>query len=278
MFLYRFLYLTIFSHLKKCGAMKRNNFVLDIGNSHIVAAVFQNSKMLRSWRFATDKTKTKDEYGVIINSFFSNLNLEIQQIDRAAISSVVPVLTGVFEKMFTEAGIEKITLVSAYTPLGLRFPMSDPGFVGADLVVNAFAAKEKYQQNCIVCDFGTATTMQLVGKDGFFYGTVIMPGVMISATRLFDKAALLTNIDLEAPTTLLGTNTQDSLLSGIIRGNAFMIDGFIRKIKEEHSNLKPIKVIATGGISQLICQQSEEIDEIDENLTLTGLNRICERE
>jgi type III pantothenate kinase len=256
--------------------MKRNNFVLDIGNSHIVAAVFQNSKMLRSWRFATDKTK--DEYGVIINSFFSNLNLEIQQIDRAAISSVVPVLTGVFEKMFTEAGIEKITLVSAYTPLGLRFPMSDPGFVGADLVVNAFAAKEKYQQNCIVCDFGTATTMQLVGKDGFFYGTVIMPGVMISATRLFDKAALLTNIDLEAPTTLLGTNTQDSLLSGIIRGNAFMIDGFIRKIKEEHSNLKPIKVIATGGISQLICQQSEEIDEIDENLTLTGLNRICERE
>lgn len=258
--------------------MMNNNFVLDIGNSHIVAAVFQNNKLLRSWRFSTDKTKTKDEYFVVLKSLFTQVKLQLKEVQKVAISSVVPSVTGVFETLFNEIGINKVTSVSAYTSLGLSFPMPDPGFVGADLVVNAFAAKEKYGTNCIICDFGTATTVQLVGQDGKFYGTAIMPGVMISASRLFSKAALLTSIDLKAPVTLLGTNTKDSLLSGIIRGNAFMLDGFVRKIKQQHSDLKPIKVIATGGVSKLICSESEEIDQIDETLTLEGLNRICEKE
>ncbi|MDY6914926.1 MAG: type III pantothenate kinase [Candidatus Cloacimonadota bacterium] len=258
--------------------MTRNYFVLDIGNSHIVAAVFQNNKLLQSWRLSTDKTKTKDEYFVVLSSLFSQIDLNLSQIDKVAISSVVPSLTSIFEDIFSNVATKAIITVSANIDLGLHFPMPDPGFVGADLVVNAFAAKEKYRTNCIICDFGTATTIQLVGKDGFFYGTVIMPGVMISASQLFTKAALLTNIDLKAPETLLGTNTKDSLLSGIIRGNAFMLDGFIRKIKQEYIKLKPLQVIATGGISPLICQQSEEIDVIDKILTLDGLNRICEKE
>ena len=255
-----------------------NKLAIDIGNTHIVLGVFFNSDMRYSWRIGTDKRKTEDEYFGILRGLFSAAGIQENSIDCSALSSVVPDLTRVFlhllQKYFTNT---KLIVVNAYSKLGLTFPMDDPGFVGADLVVNAFAAKEKYKANCIICDFGSATTIQLIGKDGYFYGTAICPGVLTSSKNLFETASQLSNIQLNTPENILGITTQDALKSGIINGNAFMIDKFILGIRSSYKKLGDIKAIATGGISGLICESSEEIDVVDKNLTLEGLNMICSR-
>ncbi len=257
--------------------MEELNFVLDIGNSHIVAGVYHRNELQYSWRFDTNKTKTGDEYYRTLKSFALEHSLNFEKLSKIAFASVVPELTHVFMHLFKKYSKCPVINVNAYTDLGLSFPMKDPGFIGADLVVNAFSAKEKYKTNCIICDFGTATTIQLVSADGFFYGSIIAPGILTSAASLFKKASLLSEVELQQPKNLLGKNTRDSLLSGIIRGNTFMIDEFIRAIKKEYHDLKGIKTIATGGIAEMICKNSSEIEIIDKYLTIDGLNFICKR-
>ena len=249
--------------------------VIDIGNTHIVMGFYSNTEFLYSWRLNTDKAKTEDEYFAIIKQLTDERKLLLPQVKKVAISSVVPELTRIFSHLINKYLKCDVEIVNAYSELGLEFPIEDPGFVGSDLVVNAFSAITKYKTNCIICDFGTATTIQLVGKDGRFFGTIIAPGVITSAKNLFDSTALLSNIQLKKPEHLLGTNTTDALLSGIITGNSFMLDGFIKALKKEYQHLRSIKTIATGGIAELICNDSKEIDIIDKNLTLDGLNLIC---
>ncbi|MFO7896270.1 MAG: type III pantothenate kinase [Candidatus Cloacimonadales bacterium] len=257
--------------------MVGKNLVADIGNTHIVIGIFAENKVMHSFRLSTDKLKTEDEYFTLIHNLCQSAGFDLKKIKNFALSSVVPKLTRSFchlsEKYFQLSPI----IVDAYLDLGLSFPMSDPGFIGADLIVNAFAACEKYQCNTIICDFGTATTLQLVGKDGFFHGTIIAPGVLTSAASLFSSASKLSQIQLTSPPHILGTNTADALKSGIINGNQLMIDAMIKQIKQEYPTLLPLKTVATGGIAQLICQNSSEIDLIDKNLTLEGLNLICNR-
>ena len=255
--------------------MKNINMVVDIGNTNIVIGFYSNTEYQYSWRINTDKAKTEDEYFSIIKQLADEQNLILSQINKVAISSVVPKITRVFSYLIKKYIKCDIEIVNAYCELGLKFPMEDPGFIGSDLIVNAFSAITKYKTNCIICDFGTATTIQLVGEDGFFFGTIIAPGVITSAKNLFDSTALLSNVQLEKPEHLLGTNTTDALLSGIITGNFLMLDGFIKAIKNEYIHLGSFKTIATGGIAELICQDSKEIDIIDVNLTLDGLNFIC---
>ncbi|NQT65090.1 MAG: type III pantothenate kinase [FCB group bacterium] len=255
--------------------MKNINMVVDIGNTHTVIGFYSNSEFQYSWRLNTDSTKTEDEYFSILKLLADDRNLILTKINKAAISSVVPEITRIFSHLINKYIKCNINIINAYSVLGLKFPMKDPGFIGSDLVVNAFSAKEKYKTNCIICDFGTATTIQLVGEDGHFYGTIIAPGVITSAKNLFDSTALLSNVQLTEPKHLLGTNTTDSLLSGIITGNSLMLDGFIKALKKEYKHLGAIKTIATGGIAELICKDAKEIDIIDKNLTLDGLNRIC---
>jgi len=255
--------------------MKNINMVVDIGNTHIVIGIYTNSEFQYSWRLNTDSTKTEDEYFSIIKQLADDRKLVQSQINKAAISSVVPEITRIFSHLIKKYLKCDVEIVNAYSELGLKFPIDDPGFIGSDLIVNAFSAKEKYKTNCLICDFGTATTIQLVGKDGRFFGTIIAPGVITSAKNLFDSTALLSNIQLKEPKHLLGTNTTDALLSGIITGNSLMLNAFIKALKKEHKHLSPIKTIATGGIAELICKNSKEIDIIDKNLTLDGLNRIC---
>ncbi len=257
--------------------MEELNFVVDIGNSHIVAGVYHQDELQYSWRFDTKKSKTEDEYFETLKSLALEHSLNFEKFSKIALASVIPDLTDVFMHMFENNFKCPVINVNAYTDLGLSFPMKDPGFIGADLVVNAFSAKEKYKTNCIICDFGTATTIQLVSADGFFYGSIIAPGIFTSATSLFKKTSLLSEVELQQPKNLLGTNTRDSLLSGIIRGNTFMIDEFIRAIKKEYHDLQGIKTIATGGIAELICKNSSEIEIIDKYLTIDGLNLICQR-
>jgi len=250
------------------------NLVFDIGNTHLVVGFYDGMNLLDSWRISSDQNKTEDEYFGIIRTLILFKNKEIPKIDTICISSVVPELTRIISHLATKYFHKEAIVVTAYLELGLSFPMEDPGFIGSDLIVNAYAAKEKYKQNCIVCDFGTATTVQLIGADGFFYGTSIIPGVMTAASSLFSKASKLSGIQLTEPKKLLGTNTTDALVSGIVYGNAFLIDEFIRRIRKEYQHLNPIKAIATGGIAGLIEKSSNEIEIIDKNLLLDGLNEI----
>jgi len=255
--------------------MEKLNFVLDIGNTHIVAGLYSGTKIICSFRLASDRLKTEDEYFATISSLLNQNGISAISITKAAVCSVVPDLTRVFDHLLNKYFQSEVYIVNSKSKLGLSYPMPDPSYIGADLVVNAYAAQRKYNKNCIVCDLGTATTIQLIGKDGYFWGTVIAPGVITSASHLFSKASKLANIKLEKPGNILGTTTEDALLSGIVTGNAIMLDGFIKKIKEEHKQLGDIISIATGGIAELICSSSTEIDIVDKNLTLDGLNIYC---
>ena len=254
--------------------MKKYNLAIDIGNTHIVLGIFLNDTLIDSKRIGTDRLKTEDEYYVIIRNLLDEIE-DFTDISKVILSSVVPPVTRVFDHLITKYFQKDCLIVSSQTPLGLKFSMKNPENIGADLLVNAFAAKEIYNKNVVICDLGTATTIQLVGKDGYFYGTVISPGIVTSADSLFNKASLLSNIRLEKPEKILGTNTKDALLSGIIRGHAFCIDGFVDSIKKEFNTLEDIFVVATGGMAEMIAEFSNTINEVNKNLTLTGLNLIA---
>ncbi|MDD3052277.1 MAG: type III pantothenate kinase [Candidatus Cloacimonetes bacterium] len=256
--------------------MDKKILVIDVGNSNIVAGVYWNDELLCDWRLKSDTLKTADEYYCNLKLLVENSNLNLLELNSLVISSVVPDLTTIFTQLADKYLKCRIINVSGYTDIGLTFPVSDPGFIGADLIVNAFAAWKKYNDNCIVLDLGTATTIQLIGKDGYFFGTAIIPGIMIAAGSLFSKASLLSNIKFSATDILLGTNTKDALLAGIITGNTLMLDAFIKKLKSKYGYLQTFKTIATGGIAGMICQNSEEVDVIDPTLTLYGLKLISD--
>ena len=257
--------------------MNPRSLVFDIGNTHTVVGVYIDGSLAHSWRLATERSRTEDEHYCLLNSLLANAGLAPRGFDFCALASVVPDLTRSFAHMMHKYIGCQLVVVNAYTELGLSFPMPDPGFIGADLIVNAYAAWQRYRRSCIVCDFGTATTIQLVGADGYFFGTVIAPGVLTSSARLFEKAALLANVELAAPTALLGTNTKDALLSGILTGSTLMMDGFVQRIREEHAALGDIITIGTGGIAPLVCHNSRCVDHVDKTLTLDGLYLICQR-
>ncbi|MBC8384105.1 MAG: type III pantothenate kinase [Candidatus Cloacimonetes bacterium] len=257
--------------------MKKYNFVIDIGNTNIVFGLYEDNNQKYLWRCETEKSQDHKFYYRNILDQAITLGFDLNNIAKIAVSSVVPSLKDTFTKLVKTKFKCPFIFVDAYTNLGLSFPMPDPGFVGSDLIVCAFSALQEHHTNCLICDFGTATTFQLVGSDGFFFGSAIAPGVHTSANGLFQKASQLFKIDLSTPANLLGTSTRDSLLSGIINGNFFMLEGFIRAIKNEYRHLPGILTIATGGIAGLICKNSKEIDLIDPNLMLDGLNLICDK-
>ncbi len=250
--------------------------VIDIGNTNIVCGIYTEGELQRVWRLSSDSKKTSDEYFSILYTLAEQSNMKLEAIDHVVLSSVVPSLSRCFEHLFQRYFKSPVIVVTGYTPLGLSFSVSDPGFIGADLIVNAYSAWKKYEDNCIICDMGTATTIQLVDKSGHFHGTSIIPGVVTGAFNLFEKAALLSNIQLEKAEHLLGTTTKDALLSGIVLGHAYMIDRFIMEIKKKWAHLIKFKTIATGGIASLICDHSNEIDIIDKTLTLDGLYKISQ--
>ena len=256
--------------------MKRQKGVIDIGNTHTVVGVYAGEEKL-FWRIESNRKRTADEYWSIILSLGQDAGIDFTKTKIAAMSCVVPRLNGVFREVIERYIGCRLINVTSGTDLGLTYPVSDPSYIGADLLVDAFAAVEKYSTNCVVCDFGSATTLQLVGADRHFYGTIICPGLQTSAEGLVIKAAQLTGVDFGEKFGLLGTSTREAMLSGIIRGHALMIDGFISLLRNEFHTLKPIKVVSTGGIAKLVSSYSELIEVVDETLTLDGLALICDR-
>ena len=248
---------------------------IDIGNTNVVAGIFDGSTLLAHWRLATDPKTTADEYSVLCLSLMARDGRVPQQITGAIISSVVPALTETFESMVeTSFGCTPLT-VSSDLDTGLTLKYSSPKEIGSDRIVNAAAAYEKFHRDLIIVDFGTATTFCAVNRDGEYLGGVIAPGLTISAEALFARAAKLSKVELARPKTVIGTDTAGSIQSGLIFGYAGLVDTLIQRMEAEMG--RPSYVIATGGLASVIAPEARSIQHIEPFLTLHGLELLYRR-
>ncbi len=247
----------------------RSVLVVDIGNSNIVCGLYSQGSLQRSIRISTSEPKSFEEYNGLLRQLLAESQSGLPEC--AVIGSVVPELTSVWQGLCLELLGARVYLLSAYSPLGISYMVPDPGFIGADLVANVFAAWKLYSCNCIVIDLGTATKIQLVTETGLYAGVAIAPGLQVSADSLFARAAKLSKLELKTPELVLGNNTADALNCGIVRGHANLIRGFIGEIRAAYPDLLPIKTVLTGGLSPLVKPLLPELDVSNPNLTLDGL-------
>ncbi|MBQ6713891.1 MAG: type III pantothenate kinase [Selenomonadales bacterium] len=249
--------------------------VVDIGNSNIVLGTYENKELKRHWRISTDRLRTGDEYGMLINNLFQFHQLQFKDVEAIIISSVVPSLIVPFSKMCERYFHIKPLVVGPGTKTGICIKYENPREVGADRIVNAVAAYHKYGGPLIIIDFGTATTFCALTEKGDYLGGAIAPGIGISSEALFQRTSKLPRIELKRPKSVICRNTVTSMQSGIIYGAAGQIDEIVRRMKEELGG--EAKVIATGGLANLIAEVSSTIDAVEPFLTLEGLRLICER-
>jgi len=248
---------------------------IDIGNTNIVIGISMNNKWLAKWRIQTVKDKMPDEYAVLFKTLLSEEEIAITDINKVIISTVVPQLKPTFNEIFMKYGKIKPIFLGPGIKSGIKIRTDNPREVGADLVADAVAAFNRYKSACIVVDFGTATTFSAISSDAELLGVAIAPGLEVSANALSAKAAQLPMIDLIAPTRSIGSNTIDSLRAGIIYGYVGLVEGLIKRIKNEIGG--KASVIATGGLSKIISPLTDLITEIDTELTLEGLRIIAEK-
>ena len=251
---------------------------IDIGNSNIVIGVFQQEKLLADWRVASDRSKTYDEYGLLMEQLFQCSNLKRSDVKDIIVSSVVPNLTDVFkltcERYFHLAPL----IVGNGLKTGMPIRYENPKEVGADRIVNAVAAIELYGAPLIILDFGTATTFCVVNEKGEYLGGAIAPGVGISANALIEKTAQLPKVEMVVPDHVIGRNTINAIQSGLLYGYCGLVDGMVHRIARElQMPLKDIKVIATGGLAELMHSNSETIQKVDQLLTLQGLRILYDK-
>lgn len=249
--------------------------VIDVGNSNIVLGLYEGQTLKHHWRIATDKSRTSDEYGVMLQSLFSLSSLTFSRVDAVIISSVVPPLTGVLETLSRDFFQLTALVVGPGIKTGMPIQYDNPREVGADRIVNAVAGYEKHHCALVIVDFGTATTFDFVNAKGEYCGGAIAPGLAISLEALFQRASKLPRVDIVRPPQAIAKNTVNSMQAGILYGYVGLVDGIVERIVQE-SRVQP-KVIATGGLARLIAEDSKTIDEVDAFLTLDGLRILFER-
>jgi type III pantothenate kinase len=247
---------------------------VDIGNTQTHLGAFRGEELIEHWRFQTRSGATGDELGERIAGFFNLSDMRFHDIDSVCVSSVVPPLGNQYERM-TERYLEADCLtIGPGVKSGMPIRIDNPLEVGADRLVNAIAAYERFGDACVVVDFGTGINIDAVSADGAYLGGAIGPGLEISLTALIDRAARITRLDLDEPESAIGRSSRAAINSGFIYGFAGMIDGIVRRIEAE---LPDPQLLATGGLASVIVPYSETIEQVDDLLTLKGLRLIHER-
>ncbi|TET15681.1 MAG: type III pantothenate kinase [Dehalococcoidia bacterium] len=247
---------------------------IDIGNTNIAVGIFENEELRAAWRLGTDVHKLEDEYASVFLNLLSLKGLAFADIDCAIISSSVPPLVTVFEGLCQRYFEVSPMIVGPGTKTGVRISIENPREVGADRVVNAAAGHRLYGGPLIVIDFGTATTLDAVSEEGDYLGGAIAPGIGISAEALFEHAAKLPRVELIRPQKAIGRNSVSAMQSGIIFGYVGLIEGIVVRMRKELGGTA--KVIATGGLADVICRETDIVDALEPDLTLVGLRLVHE--
>ncbi len=250
--------------------------VFDVGNTNMVLGIYKNKELIKYWRINTDKDKTSDEYGMLINSLFQYENIDMKYIDDVIISSVVPNVMHALENFCIKYCNKQPKIVGPGIKTGLNIKYDNPKQVGADRIVNAVAGIEKYGYPLIIVDFGTATTFCAISDKGEYLGGTIAPGIKISSEALFQRASKLPRVELAKPGSTVCKNTVSAMQAGIIYGYVGLVDKIIEMMKQE-LNYEDVKVVATGGLSTLIASETDSIDNVDRFLTLEGLKMIHDK-
>lgn len=248
---------------------------VDIGNTNIVFGIHDGETWLHHWRVRTVREKMPDEYAVLFRMFLREAGLTMQHFDQVVLSSVVPPLSGRMAAMLAaQTGLTPL-LVGHTVDTGLSFAVDNPAEVGADLIADAVAAHARFGGAAVIVDFGTATTFTAVSAEASFLGVAIAPGVNLAAAALSGGTAQLPQISLESPAQAIGTNTVCAIQSGIVLGYVSLVQGLVERFRSELGG--EVKVIATGGLAQLIAPQTCCFDAVDPWLTLEGVRLIALR-
>jgi type III pantothenate kinase len=248
---------------------------VDVGNTQTHIGMFRDGDLVEHWRIATVRESTGDELATVLVGLLELRDLGLRDVDGAIVSSVVPQLIHEYETLSDRYLDGVLRVVGPGLKSGIPIRTENPHEVGADRLVNAVAAYARVKSACIVVDFGTAITYDAVSAEGELLGAIISPGVEISMEALSERAAKLPKVELEKPKELIGRNTQASIQSGVIYGFAGQVDGIVSRVREELG--VEATAIATGGLATSIAPFCEEIDEVDDLLTLTGLRLLWER-
>jgi type III pantothenate kinase len=248
---------------------------IDVGNTQTHLGMFRGEELAEHFRFATSRTTTSDELAIRIAALLRLRGMTMDEVDGAVVGSVVPQQDQEWTSLNQRYLHGRLLMVSPGIKLGMPIRTDNPREVGADRLMNAVAAYERIGGACIVVDFGTSINYDVVSADGEYLGGAIAPGVQISMDALTARAARLVKVEIEAPEAAIGRSTQAALRSGIVYGFAGQVDGIVSRIREELG--VEATAIATGGLATAIAPFCDELDEVDDLLTLTGLRLVWER-
>lgn len=249
--------------------------VVDAGNTNITVGVFRDASLVASWRLMTIHQQTVDELTLKLVGLFQRDRLDPRDIDGSVLASVVPPLTDTLARGLKLTCGHEPLIVRPGVKTGMRLLVDKPDEVGADRIVNSVAAYQRHQGPCIVVDFGTATTFDCVSPTGDYLGGVIAPGLGISAEALFIRAARLPRVEIACPPDVIGRSTVSAMQSGLFHGYVGLVDGILDKLLTEMP--AGTKILATGGLAELIASGSKHVNETDPNLTLDGLRILHDR-
>jgi type III pantothenate kinase len=246
-----------------------------VGNTNTVLGLYDGEELVHDWRIRTVIDHTVDEYGMLILNLYKNSRISSKAIKDIIISCVVPPMLNILEPLCLKYFEIRPLIVGPGVKTGMPIFYDNPKEVGADRIVNAVAAYEKYKRDLIIVDFGTATTFDYISPKGEYMGGCIAPGIMISSEALFERAAKLPRVELTKPDAIITKDTVSGMQAGIMYGYAGLVDGIVERMKAESAS-KPL-VVATGGLANRIAGEAKQIDVVDEMLTLEGLRIIFMR-
>jgi type III pantothenate kinase len=248
---------------------------IDVGNTQTVFGVYAGDGLRERWRVATESDRTADEIAALLDRLLELRDLDFDDVDGVCVSSTVPVLVREYERFAEQYAAAPILIVGPGAKTGIPILYDDPREIGPDRIVNAVAARERYGTPCIVVDFGTSTNFDAVSREGEYVGGVLAPGIEISMEALFARAARLVKVDFVEPPTVIGKTTVACLQSGLVFGFAGQVDGIVDRMRGELG--QEARVIATGGLAELIAPHARTIELVDPNLTLDGLRLVWDR-